>query len=1257
MWSVWIDTGGTFTDGIVTDPAGKQWDLKVLSNGSLRGQLLRAGGDGVYRINTNWSLSRNIFSGYRFRILPGGDWCKVLRFNPQSQEIQIDKELSPNLKFPFSFELTAEEEAPVLLCRLATETALTEELPEIRLKLGTTKGTNALLERRGANVSFLTTEGLGDVLRIGTQQRPELFALNIKQPQPFYEEVIEVKERLDASGKVLEPLKEDEIDRIVAHIKQSKPEAVALSLLHSFRNPEHEALLAGRLEAEGIPMVSASARIWPSAQLVPRAMATVINAYLDPVLNAYLQKIRQTLKRSTIHVMTSAGGLARHDSFLAKDSLLSGPAGGVVGAVEIGRQSGFHQLITFDMGGTSTDVAQYNGLPDYRFETKVGDALLSGPGLAIETVAAGGGSKCYFDGYQLKVGPESAGAFPGPACYGAGGPLTITDVNLLLGRLAPEFFGIPIDENAAREKLKAVALEVKQNGSLNPSPEALLQGFLDIANQKMVEAIRKISISRGLDPTETAMVAFGGAGGQHACQLAEALGVKNILVPARSGILSAYGIGHAPVQKIIPRSVLQPLDELNDLSYLWADLEKEGFRAMREEGIEANECRVVSQKLYLRYSGQDSTLELDWENGKELAQRFIQAYHKEFGYSPQHKPIELESIKQMIAAQQSFPNQLETEVEAYYPEPEMVKESCFHQKWQKCPIFRSDALTPGAQIPGPAMVISPFNTLIVEPGWEFRLDVNHTGVLSLKNHQSEKLTNKEQPESVQLELFTNRFRSIAEDMGALLERTAFSVNIKERKDFSCAVLSANGELLVNAPHIPVHLGSLGECVRKVSEVIDWKEGDVIITNHPAFGGSHLPDITMIAPVFWEGKRIAFVANRAHHAEVGGLQPGSMPTNATKLTEEGVVIPPTILLRDGKARWKEVQQLFTVNNFPSRAPEENLADLRAALASLQLGGRRLQDLCRKYSIEKVHQQMELVFERSAAALKEVIKELPPSVSEQEFFDDGNKICVSVKLEENITFDFSGTSPVHPGNLNATPAIVRSAVMYVLRLLTGGELPLNEGLMRLVELRMPTCLLNPAFPDDPEHCPAVVGGNTEVSQRLVDTLLKALANVACSQGTMNNFVFGNKDFGYYETLGGGSGAGHGFHGASAVHQHMTNTRITDPETLEWRYPVRLHRFSLRKGSGGAGQWQGGDGMVREIEFLTETEVNLLTQHRKEGPYGSERALPGKPGAQFKLSLNGNWEAIPGWGTWTFKAGERIRIETPGGGGYGTSAQNAE
>ncbi|WP_309398161.1 hydantoinase B/oxoprolinase family protein [Cerasicoccus maritimus] len=1232
-WQIAADTGGTFTDLIGVDPKGRPHRAKVLSNASLRAMITAKPGAGWVHLEASWGLPDGFFRGFT-ALFPGGEAFRVLDYRSRDKALLL--EVEGRLPPGSLIELTTGEEAPILGARVMTRTPGDQPLPPINLRLGTTRGTNALLERKGAKTAFFVTKGFGDLLSIGDQRRPDLFALAIDKPRQLAKHVIEIDARMDADGREIQSLVLDEAlrDKVTA-ARVAGCDAAAVTLLHSYQNPAHEQMLGGFLREAGFSVVTLSSELAPFIKILPRAQTTVVDAYLSPIMNAYLDQVQGALSDGRLRVMTSAGGLMARADFRAKDALLSGPAGGVVGAVAAGKQSGSPCVIAFDMGGTSTDVSRSEGTFDYRSSHRVGDASILAPALKIETVAAGGGSICGWDGRKLFVGPDSAGAYPGPACYGAGGPLTVTDVNLLLGRVLPSAFSIPVYPEHAAKAADAIA------ANAGIAREELLSGFLRIANERMAAAIETISVREGYDPREYALVAFGGAGGLHACAIADELGVETVLFPTHAGILSAYGIQQAAIERIGQRQIMELLDVVEEtLEATLKEIAEELRGAMTGEGVDAAHLVTRHNRVVLRLKGQESTLTI--EHVSDLAAAFRREYVQVFGYYPEGRAIEVVAVEVVVATVSSV---LPREIFAADPKalPAVKTTDAGVAIWAR------GELPVCGQVTGPAVVFDDTCTLFIDAAWSAVM--GDRGTLRLTRHAQ---TEREVAvnEAVARELFTNRFRQVVEEMGVQLERTAVSTNVKERLDFSCALLDAQGRLIANAPHIPVHLGALGLCVRTVAEQMELAPGDVVVTNHPGYGGSHLPDVTVIAPVFQGERLIGYVANRAHHAELGGIRPGSMPPNATCLAEEGVVIKPMYLFRAGESCMSELELLLREAAYPSRAVSDNLADLNAQVAANRRGASQLLAMAEAYGVDQVAHYMQALLDFSAEALCAKLESFGSDVKTQiSTLDDGSEIQVAMVWRDRVlSVDFSGTALRHPGNLNATPAITSSALIYVLRLLVREDIPLNEGLLAPVKLTLPRCFLNPEFPEDPREAPPVVGGNVETSQRVVECCLRALGIVADSQGTMNNFIFGNDSLSYYETIGGGAGAGRGFYGASGVHTHMTNTAITDPEIFERRYPLRLWRFVLREESGGSGRWRGGDGLVREVEFLQPMSVSLLTQHRERGPMGQAGGGDGLPGKQKRIRLDGSYEFLSACVHYEAEAGERLCIETPGGGGFG-------
>jgi len=1241
-WDFWIDTGGTFTDCLACSPTGQFQRLKVLSSGAVRGRVQEIVRSNQIRLTGLPEVGDEFFTGFEMQRACGGERVRVAHWDAANRCATLTGESAWGFQAGDVVDLFGDDEAPGLAIRVLTGTRLGERFPAASLRLASTRGTNALLEGKCAQTAFFVTAGFADLLRIGDQRRLHLFALNPSKPPALHGPVVEVNERLAADGSVLRPVNLEALRHPATELLRSGVEVAAVALLHSYRNPEHERAVSVFLRGLGFKSVSLSSELASRIRIVPRAATAVVDAMLSPIMERYLDGVGKAVEADRFHVMTSAGGLVKRAAYRPKDSLLSGPAGGVAGAAAVAGQAGIQRIIGFDMGGTSTDVARFEGDFDYRFEHHVGPARVFAPAIRMETVAAGGGSICQFDGAALIVGPESAGAQPGPACYGAGGPLTLTDVNLLLGRLTPDKFGVPVFLEAAEARLAEVIEAVASATGRRPERGQLLQGFLDIADERMADAIRRISVREGFDPADYTMVAFGGAGGLHACAVAGRLGIWRILFPADSGLLSAYGLKQAVSERFAERQIMRLLEvEQDGVDRLLRELEIEARSRLLADGADTQHVKLRRAELELRFSGQESTLSVKASPLQSVRERFLEAYAARYGYVPSERQIEI-AVARVVVSEQSASKPAEVF------EARMAQVSGGGDNDN---VVAREILLNGSRISGPKVVQDHFSTLYVAQDWGGV--VGSAGSILLESQAKRALPGSRQAEVVELELFTCRFLSLVEEMGVLLERCALSVNVKDRRDFSCALLDASGELVANAPHIPVHLGALGMCVREVAKCMELSPGDVIVTNHPAYGGSHLPDVTLIAPVHDEqGQLVGYVANRAHHAEIGGIRPGSMPPNARSLAEEGVVISPVHLIRGREADWGRVRQLLAGGEHPSRAVDENLADLHAQLASIRRGAQLLGKLCGQFGVKRVQYYMAMLKTRSAEALAEAISALPAeSFEAEDSLDDGSAISVKcVRREGKLVVDFSGSAPVHPGNLNATPAIVHSAVIYVLRLLAGRDLPLNEGLLRDVEIVIPSGLLSPEFPADSGKCPAVVGGNVETSQRVVDVLLQALGLAACSQGTMNNVTFGNKRFSYYETVGGGAGATANADGCDAVHVHMTNTAITDPEIMESRIPVRLEQFAIRHGSGGQGHRRGGNGMVRRITFLEPVELSLLTQRRLIAPPGANGGQGGVPGGQWILRQNGHREDIESAAAVKVLEGDQLVLETPGGGGWG-------
>jgi 5-oxoprolinase (ATP-hydrolysing) len=1255
-WQIWVDTGGTFTDCLGQSPDGALHRAKVLSTSAVRGTVVSGQGARL-RVTPQWTGPGELVTGFGFRLIGGPTSATVVRFDPEEGSLRLDRGVAAPAGTPF--ELLSPEEAPVLAARILTGTPAGEPLPPIRMRLATTRATNALLERKGSPTAFFVTAGFGDLLAIGTQQRPRLFELGIRRPAPLYSAVVEVVERRSVGGDLLVPLDEVRLRADARRILGNGIRAAAVALLHAVRDPRHERRVAEVLLEEGFEHVSISSALSAGANHRDRSETAVVNAYLAARLDDYVDRVAAALpggSAGSLHLMTSAGGLVGRAEYQPRDSLLSGPAGGVVGARAAASGAGLRAVIAFDMGGTSTDVSRVGEDFEYVWQHRVGDAHLLAPALAIHTIAAGGGSICSYRDGVLSVGPESAGADPGPACYGAGGPLTITDCNLLLGRIVPERFGIPLDAAASEAALARLAERIANATGERPDRDALLAGLIDAADERMADAARAVSIRRGFDPAEHALVVFGGAGPQHACAIAERLGIRSVLMPRDAGLLSAWGLGRARIERIAERRVQRVLPregtgEVAWLRELLDELAAEALAGLLGEGVPADRARVRRRIADVRFVGQDETVPVDLDEPPRPVAAFLEAYDSIFGHCPAEREIEVESLR-VIASDldgAAVPAEAAASID-----PGTVTRTWVDGTWREVLCVSRSGLPAGRAVAGPALILDEHTSLLLPGGWSATAlgdgSVMATAVPGERPHAS-----SDPPEVVRQLLFTSRFEAIVGEMGEQLRRTAVSTNVKERLDYSCALLDAEGRLVANAPHIPVHLGALGLCVRSVAAELDLAPGDVVVTNHPNYGGSHLPDVTVITPIHLGDHRIGYVASRAHHAEIGGTRPGSMPPAARTLAEEGVVIPPIRLVQRGTERWDEIESTLRSGPYPTRALSDNLADLRAQVAANRRGAELLRRLAERHGGNVVQERMRGLADLAARRAGEAIRRLPDGRYEaRESMDDGAEIVLAIEVGgARATFDFTGSAPVHRGNLNATPAIVHSAVLYVLRLLIDENLPLNEGLLKPVEVVLPRSFLSPSFEGEPGDLPAVVGGNTEVSQRLVDTILKALHLAACSQGTMNNVLWGSDRFGYYETIGGGEGGTPAEAGATAVHTHMTNTRITDVEVLEHRYPVRVDAFTIRRGSGGQGRHPGGDGIRREITFLAPLTLSVLTQHRVVRPYGLAGGAPGATGRQWLVRADGAVLDLSSVDGAEVSAGDRLVVETPGGGGWGPPA----
>jgi 5-oxoprolinase (ATP-hydrolysing) len=1121
------------------------------------------------------------------------------------------------------------------------------------VKMGTTVATNALLERKGEPTVLVANKNLRDVLRIGTQQRPRLFDLEIKPAVPVYEWTVEVSGRLSVEGIELEPLDEQQAEHDLRTAFAAGFRAVAIALMHSFRFPQHELRIAEVARRIGFTQISLSHEVSQLIKLVPRGETTVVDAYLSPVLHHYVGRLHQALPEVPIYFMQSSGGLASATLFRGKDAILSGPAGGMVGAVRAAEQAGFPKIVGFDMGGTSTDVTHFAGQYERRSESEIGGVHLRVPMLHIHTVAAGGGSICRFVGQRFQVGPESAGADPGPACYRKGGPLTVTDCNLALGRIQPRFFPAifgptadqPLDRLATESRLDSVA---RMTGR---SHEQVAEGFIRIAVENMANAIKEISVARGYDLSDHALVSFGGAGGQHACAIADALSINRILIHPLAGLLSAYGIGVADLRLLRESSIEANLD-LNGFQF--AQNRLDALEAGAREGIQiqgAEPDRII-RRVKVRYQGSDTALALDDSPLEHLSSDFAAAHQKVFGFTMQDRALAIEAV-QVEAISRGGSLSFDCSPGAISQQPAGEVSVFLSGEWRNLPVWQRDQIASDTRLEGPALIVEPHATTVVEVGWQAEITRERNLVLTRVAPRSRRIAVGTKVDPVQLELFHNLFFSVAEQMGAIIRNTAHSVNIKERLDYSCAIFDATGRLVANAPHMPVHLGSMGTAVRSIIErrKNDVRRGDSFALNDPFRGGTHLPDITVVSPVFGDEDRLLFwVASRGHHADVGGLTPGSMPPTSQTIDEEGILIDNLLLVRSGRLQENKLVETLTKEPFPVRNLAQNLGDIHAQLAANQKGLTLMREIVERYGSEVVSAYMDYIRENAAEEVRRTIDHLTPG-SFRLPMDCGAQIQVAITADRenrSAQIDFAGTSAQVANNFNAPSAIVRAAVLYVFRTLIREPIPLNDGCLEPIVIKIPSGSML-----DPKSPAAVVAGNVETSQAVVNALYGALGILSAAQGTMNNLTFGNARYQYYETICGGAGAGRGFHGASAIHTHMTNSRMTDPEILELRYPVIVSEFRIRIGSGGKGLWNGGDGVVRRITFREAMTVAILSGSRRIPPFGLAGGAPGATGKTYIERVGGRRDILDGCAAAEVEPGDSIVVETPGGGGYGQGA----
>ena len=1195
MWQFWIDRGGTFTDIVAKKPDGKIIIDKLLSENS--DAYKDAAVEGIRRI----------------------------------------------------LELKKEDKIP------------TDIISSV--KMGTTVATNALLERKGDRTILLITKGFGDLLRIGYQNRPLLFDLNIKLPELLYERVVEVSERLNEKGEVVTKLNEEEVRNSLIKAKSDGINSVAIAFMHSYINPDHENKIEQIAKEENFNQISVSHKVSPLIKLVGRGDTTVVDAYLSPILRRYVNQVSEELKdtKSTqLMFMQSNGGLTDANLFQGKDALLSGPAGGVVSMTQTGKQAGFNKLIGFDMGGTSTDVCHFAGEFERSFETELAGVRIRAPMMQINTVAAGGGSILSYKDGRFQVGPESAGAIPGPASYGRGGPLTVTDCNVLLGKLNPDFFpkvfGKTGDQPLNFEIVKKKFLDLsdiisKEKNEPMMDIFKMAEGFLKIAVENMANAIKKISIQKGYDVTNYMLNCFGGAGGQHACNVADSLGISNVMIHPYAGVLSAYGMGLAEIRSIREGHFEKNITNILDAENLIEILSSQAKKDLNDQDI-SDASIILLKNAFLHYKGSHQNLEIKFDTPENMRKSFEQEHKKRFGFFVQDREIFIEMLTvEAVGKKTENYDFLNPNTSTTKANPIAFKKMYVNGSEINTPIYKRDELIIGQNISGPAIIIEATGTNIIDDGWSGTLDKHYNLILSRVEEKKLQKGIGTSVDVVMLEVFNNLFMNIAEQMGATLANTAYSVNIKERLDFSCALFNNEGSLVANAPHVPVHLGSMSEAIKTVVRLNkdNIYPDDVFVLNAPFNGGTHLPDVTVITPVFDKnGKEIIFfVASRGHHADIGGKTPGSGPPDSKHIEEEGVLIDNFKLFDKGIFREQEMRKILSSGKYPCRNVEHNMADLAAQVAANKTGINEINSMIDQFGIETVHAYMNHVQDNAEESIRNAIVNLKQGEYEYEL-DNGEFIRVNVKIDKEnreAIIDFTGTAPKNPLNYNAPIAVCYAVILYVFRTLVGNNIPLNEGCFKPIKIIIPNnSMINAKYPS------AVIAGNTEVSQLTCNALFGALGVIAGSQATMNNFIWGNDTIQNYETICGGTGAGPDFHGTSAIQTHMTNTRSTDPEVLETRFPVRLEEFSIRENSGGKGKFNGGDGVTRKLRFLEPMTVTTLCSHRRVKPFGLNGGSPGDCGKEWLERTDGSILNLNGNDSCEVESNDLFVMETPGGGGFG-------
>ena len=1199
--------------------------------------------------------------GWEFWIDRGGTFTDVVARRPDGT-LAVHKLLSEN---PGRYADPAVAAIRRLLGVPAGAAIPAERISSVRL--GTTIATNALLERKGEPTVLVITAGFGDALRIAYQDRPRIFERQIVRPELLYTRVIEADERIGAHGEVIRPLDEAAAEHELRAAYDDGFRSVAVVCMHGYRHPGHEQMIGKIARRIGFTQVSESHATSPLMKLVPRGDTTVVDAYLSPIIARYVGYVSAELGDVNVQFMQSNGGLTDSRLFRGKDAILSGPAGGIVGMARTAQAAGFTKVIGFDMGGTSTDVSHFAGELERQYETQVAGVRMRSPMLRIHTVAAGGGSVLHFDGSRYRVGPDSAGADPGPACYRAGGPLTVTDANVMLGRIQPAHFphvfgpegDLPLDSAVVTAMFRSLAAEIGAATGDTPAPEHVAAGFVDIAVANMANAIKKISVQRGYDVTEYVLATFGGAGGQHACAVADVLGMTSVLIHPLAGVLSALGLGLADVTAMRETAVERPMTEdvRPTLESACDELADAARAELARQGVDQSRA-TITRLVHLKYGGTDTALPVPLGPMDRMIADFEAAYRQHFSFLMRDRTI----VAEAVSVELTSPSAQLASAEGVQPDSEGRAGGAASVRmytdgsWQDAPLLERAGLARGQRVTGPALIVEDFATTAVLPGWQATVTERDDLLLTRVTARPARSGARADVDPVMLEIFNNLFMSVAEQMGVRLRATAHSVNIKERLDFSCAIFDSDGGLIANAPHIPVHLGSMGESIRIIAarNAGRMRPGDVYVLNDPYHGGTHLPDVTVVTPVFGtsaggagEHGILFFVASRGHHAEIGGITPGSMPAFSTVVEEEGVLIDNWLLVRDGVLREAETLELLSGAPYPSRNPDVNVADLRAQIAANERGVAELRRMCEHFGLDVVTAYMGHVQDNAEESVRRMLGALGDGACSYEL-DGGAVIKVAVRVDRaarSAEIDFTGTSPQMSGNFNAPSSVAMAAVLYVLRTLVADEIPLNSGCLKPVRVIIPSgSLLAPEYPA------AVAAGNVETSQAITGALYKALGVMAEGSGTMNNVTIGNARHQYYETVASGSGAGDGYDGTDVVQTHMTNSRLTDPEVLEWRYPVRLERYQIRHGSGGAGHWHGGCGGRREIRFAEQMTVTTLASHRRVAPYGMAGGEPGALGRHWVSRADGSVTEMHGCDSVDVGPGDVFVIETPGGGGYG-------